>query len=343
MRLRIVLAVARTTFREFWRSPEAVFWTYGFPLIMAVVLGFAFRPGELPPVPVVVVAGEQAESIAASLRQNPRLKVEILPEALGDRALARGHTALLLRVQHGEPVLRADPTRPEAEVARLLVERVLQQARDGPGQVIASEVEDRPGARYIDFLIPGLLGLNLLGAGMWGVGFTLVQMRTQHLLRRLFVTPMRRSEFLIGYLLGRFVLVVPESAAIILFGYVLWGVPLRGNVAALTALVVVGGLAFSGLGCLLATRPRTIEGIAGLMNAFQLPMWLLGGTFFSNEKLEGIVRWAAEVMPLTHLNRGMRDLMLEPGGWSDVMWPLAGLAGFALACFLLALRLFRWT
>ena len=343
MRLRVAMAVARTTFREFWRSPEAVFWTYGFPLIMAVVLGFAFRPGELPPVPVVVIEGEQAEGIAASLRKHPRLAVDVLPEELGDRALARGHCALLLRVEGGEPVLRADPTRPEAEVARLLVERVLRDARDGPGQHIATEVEDRPGARYIDFLIPGLLGLNLLGAGMWGVGFNLVQMRTQHLLRRLFVTPMRRSEFLIGYLLGRFVLVVPESAAIIMFGYVLWGVPLRGNVLALAALVVVGGFAFSGFGCLLATRPRTIEGIAGLMNAFQLPMWLLGGTFFSNEKLEGIVRWAAEAMPLTHLNRGLRDLMLEPGGWSDVALPLAGLSAFALACFLLALRLFRWT
>ncbi len=343
MRLRVVMAMAKTTFREFWRSPEAVFWTYGFPLMMAIVLGFAFRPGELPPVPVAVVAGEQAEAIAATLRHNPRLHVEVLDEAAADRALARGRVALLLRGQGGEPVLRADPTRPEAEVARMLVERALRDARDGPGQPIASEVEDRPGSRYIDFLIPGLLGLNLLGAGMWGVGFNLVQMRTQHLLRRLFVTPMRRSEFLCGYLLGRFVLVVPEAAAIILFGVLLWGVPLRGSLAAVALLVVVGGMAFSGLGCLLATRPRTIEGIAGVMNAAQLPMWLLGGAFFSNERLEGIVRWAAEVMPLTHLNRALRDVMLEPGGLRDVMWPLVGLSAFAVVCFLLALRLFRWT
>ncbi|MEO6595516.1 MAG: ABC transporter permease, partial [Planctomycetota bacterium] len=122
-----------------------------------------------------------------------------------------------------------------------------------------------------------------------------------------------------------------------------WGVPLRGSLLAMLALVVIGGFAFSGLGCLLATRPRTIEGIAGLMNAVQLPMWLLGGTFFSNERLEGVVRWAAEVMPLTHLNRGLRDVMLEPGGFADVLLPLAGLGAFALVCFALAMRMFRWT
>ena len=137
MRLRVTMAIAKTTFREFWRSPEAVFWTYGFPLLMAVVLGFAFRPGELPPVPVVVVEGAEAESVAACLRGSKRLAVEVLPEAAADRALARGHTALLRRLQDGEPVLRADPTRPEAEVARLLVERALREARNGPGQPIA--------------------------------------------------------------------------------------------------------------------------------------------------------------------------------------------------------------
>lgn len=341
MRAGVVFAVARTTFREFWRSPEAVFWTYGFPILMAVVLGFAFQPGTLPPVPVAVVASGDPAAVVAALQRQPRLQVEVLAAADADRALARGRVALLVRVEAAGPVLRADPARPEAEVARLLVERGLRD----PGAVApayASEVEDRPGSRYIDFLIPGLIGLNLLGAGMWGVGFNLVQMRTQNLLRRLAVTPMRRREFLFGYLLGRFVLVVPEALAIVLFGVFVWGVPFRGSWLAASLLVVVAGFAFAGLGCLLASRARTIEGIAGLMNLFQLPMWLLGGTFFDNERMTGVVRWAAEAMPLTHANRALRDVMLEPGTLVDVAWPLLGLAAFAAVCFVLALRLFRW-
>ncbi len=342
MRARVLLAVARTTFREFWRSPEAVFWTYGFPVLMAVVLGFSFQPGELPKVPVAVVAGGDAVALLTTLGQEPRLAVQLLSPADADQALARGRVALLVRLDGASPVLRTDPTRPEAEVARLLVERRLLAGPETTLPTMRNEVEDRPGARYIDFLIPGLIGLNLLGAGMWGVGFNLVQMRTQHLLRRLAVTPMRHREFLAGYLLGRMVLVVPEAVTIVLFGHLVWDVPFRGSLLATALLVAVGAFAFAGLGCLLATRARTIEGIAGLMNLFQLPMWLLGGVFFDVERLTGVVRWAAEAMPLTHINRALRDVMLAPGTLLDVTVPLLGLLGFALACFWLALRWFRW-
>ena len=177
MNARVVMAVARTTFREFWRSPEAVFWTYGFPLVMAIVLGFSFQPKAPPPVPIAVVAGAGADQLAAVLRHNERFEVQVLDAAAADRAVARGKVALLVRGGTAAPVLRADPTRPEAELARLLVERTLRDERDGPGAPLPREDENRPGARYIDFLIPGLIGLNLLGAGMWGVGFNLVQMR----------------------------------------------------------------------------------------------------------------------------------------------------------------------
>lgn len=343
MNWRIVMAVARTTFREFWRSPEAVFWTYGFPLVMAIVLGYSFQPKAPPPVPIAVVQDSGADTLAAALRDNPRFHVETLDADAANRALARGRITLLVRGPDAAPVLRSDPTRPEAELARLLVERTLRDRQQGPGPSLRTEVEDRPGSRYIDFLIPGLIGLNLLGAGLWGVGYNLVQMRTQSLLRRLFVTPMRQGEFLLGFMLGRFVLVLPEAAAIALFGVVLWGVPCRGSLVAWTVLVVVGGFAFSGLGVLLASRPRTTEGIGGLMNACSLPMWVLGGVFFGNEQLTGVVRWAAEVMPLTHLNRALRDVMLEGAGWSAVGIPLACLAAFALLCFGLAMRMFRWT
>lgn len=343
MNWRIVMAVARATFREFWRSPEAVFWTYGFPLVMAIVLGYSFQPKAPPPVPVAVVSGTGADGLAAALRGNRRFVVDELDAAAADRALARGRIALLVRGPDAAPVLRSDPTRPEAELARLLVERTLREARQGPGPALVDEVEDRPGSRYIDFLIPGLIGLNLLGAGLWGVGYNLVQMRTQRLLRRLFVTPMRPGEFLLGFMFGRFVLVLPEAAAIALFGAFVWDVPFRGPLWAFAVLVVVGGFAFSGLGVLLASRPRTTEGIGGLMNACSLPMWVLGGVFFGNEQLTGIVRWAAEVMPLTHLNRALRDVMLEGLGLAAVGIPLACLGAFALVCFLLALRMFRWT
>ena len=344
MKTRAVWAVAKAQFREFWRTPEAVFWTYGFPLVMAVVLGFAFRPSAPKPVPIAVVAAEAAltEPLVERLRRDARLQVEVLDAAAADRALARGRVALSVRGSLSAPVVRADRTRPEAELAGLLVARALRQVANEGDVAIAHEDEDRPGSRYIDFLVPGLIGLNLLGAGMWGFGFNMVQMRTQNLLRRLSVTPLTRGEFLFGYLLGRFVLVIPEAIVIALFGMVLWGVPFRGSWLAFLLVVAVGGFAFAGLGCLLASRARTTEGVAGLMNLCQLPMWMLGGSFFANDTLQGPIRWAAEVMPLTHVNRALRDLMLEPGSLRDVAAPLAGLAAFAALCFAVGARLFRW-
>jgi len=159
----------------------------------------------------------------------------------------------------------------------------------------------------------------------------------------LLVTPLRRSEFLLGFLLSRLLLLVPESAVILLFGVFAWGVPFRGSVAAALLLIVVAAFAFIGLGILVASRARTVEGVTGLMNLCMLPMWLLGGAFFANDRFEGVLHWFAAALPLSQCNAALRDLLLSPAGFGDVIGPLAYLAAFAAACFLLALRWFRWT
>jgi ABC-type multidrug transport system permease subunit len=341
MQRRVLWEVAKTTFREFWRTPEAMFWTYGFPLVMTLVLGFAFKPRPPDPLPVAVVG---APSVLAALTADPRLKAEPMTLAEADMALARGRVAAMVSGSVLEPKLRSDPVRPESELALLLVQRALRAQAD-PETSIRADVqnEDRPGSRYIDFLVPGLLGLNLLGSGMWGIGFQLVTMRTHNLLRRLMVTPMGKAEFLVGFLLSRLLLVVPEVVAIILFGTLVFGVPFRGSVLAVGFLVLLGAMCFTGLGMLVASRAKSIEGVAGLMNLVQIPMWLLGGSFFSNERFQGVLRWCADALPLTQLNRALRDCMLEPVGFGAVWGQLAYLAVFAAVCFCLALRLFRWT
>lgn len=335
-----LMAVARVSFREFWRSPEAVFWTYGFPLLMTVVLGFAFQPKEPDPIRVAVVAGQGAEELGPRLMANPRLLVLTLSEGSADEKLARGMVEAVVRGTAAAPILRADPARPDAELARIHCERALAQ---DAGSAVVFEPEDRPGARYIDFLVPGLIGLNLLGSGLWGVGFQLVQFRSQRLLRRLFVTPLSRGEFLGGFLISRLLLAVPESIVIGLFGIVLFGVPLRGSLLAALCILGAGALAFTGLGVLLASRARTVEGIAGLMNLALLPMWLLGGAFFSNERMTGLLRVLADCMPLSWCNGALRDVMLGEAGLAQVAGPVGLLLLFAAACHAAALRLFRWT
>lgn len=342
MRARVLREVALTTFREFVRTPEALFWTYGFPLIMAVVLGLAFASGRPAPVPVAVTGDARAELVAALARE-PRLVLQELAPAEAGQALARGKVDILVAGTPEAPALRLDPTRSEAEPARLLVERALHRAggRLQPMQIDVQE-ETAPGSRYIDFLIPGLVAMNLLGSGLFGVGFSLVQMRVRKLLRLLIVAPMGRAEFLTAYLLSRLVLVLPESLAIVGFGHLMFGVPCSGGLLALLLLVLLGGCMFLGLGLLVGSRARTLEAVGGLMNALMVPMWLLGGVFFSSERFPEFVQPLIQLLPITHLCDALREVMLEGAGLWDVSGQLAILAGFTLLFFGAALKLFRW-
>jgi len=349
MRFRVLGQIALTTFREFIRTPEAVFWTYGFPVIIAVVLGLAFANKAPVPLPVVVIKAESqsrpgpVQPLTAILAENKRLSVTELPREQAERGFRRGKFVVMLEGSVTEPKMSIDPTRPDAELVRMHVEHVLlHRERDGQDVIQVSSVEV-PGSRYIDFLIPGLIGLNLLGAGMWGVGFNVVRMRDRKLLRRLMVTPMRKVEFLFAFMLSRLLLVIPDAVLITLFGVVAFQVPVLGSLWVILLITLVGGLCFMGLGLLVAARTRTIEGVSGVMNLVMVPMWLLGGSFFSSERFPDAMQWLIRSLPITHINDAMRVVMLEGAGLAEIWGQLLFLLLFSLACLLSAVKLFRWS
>jgi ABC-type multidrug transport system permease subunit len=351
------LTLAR--FREYLREPEAVFWTLVFPLLLTAGLGIAFRnrPAEAPRV-AVVGSSPRADSLAAALAGGDggadsaanhatpgtrTLTVERLDSAAAARALQTGRLALVAQVAGDSVVFRYDDTRPDAGVARLLVDRELRRGREPADPVPAREQRVRePGARYIDFVVPGLLGLNLMGSGIWGVGFSIVDARKRKLLKRLIATPMPRAHYLGSFLLFRLVLLVVEVAVIVGFGMLVFGVPMRGPVALLALVCAVGGMTFAALGLLIASRPRTVEGASGLMNLVMLPMWVASGVFFSARNFPDAVQPFIQALPLTAVNDALRATMLEGAGWSAVAPELAILAAWMIGCFVLALRLFRW-
>lgn len=199
-----------------------------------------------------------------------------------------------------------------------------------------------PGARYVDYLFPGLLGLNVAATGLWAIGFAVVEERQGHLLRRLLATPMRRSAYLLSFVLSRLLFLVLELAVLLAFGAWVLGIPLRGSVAALVVLALAGALAFAGLGLLVASRARTLEGISGLTNLVMMPLWLGCGVFFSHERFPEPVRPWLAALPLTPLNDGLRAILLAGEGPLALAGPLACLAAWGSAGFLGALALFRW-
>src|SRR6266545_4838797 len=323
--------LALSRMREFWREPEAVFWVFGFPIVLAFALGLAFRntgPGKLQ----VGVAGGPGDSALAAT----------LDTATARLRLRTGRIALLV-IPGDSIVYRYDSTRTESGLARLEVDDVLQRAR-GRKDFVAVH-DDRvvaPGSRYIDFLIPGLLGMNLLGSGIWGVGFSVVQARQRKLLKRYMATPMRRSHYLLSFILSRLVFLIVEVVALVGFGWLLFGVAVRGSFAALAGITVLGSFSFAGLGLLVASQAKTIEGVSGLMNLVMLPMWILSGTFFSYSRFPDAMIPFVKALPLTALNDALRAVMIDGAAVTTLGAPLAIVVAWGAVSFVIALKIFRW-
>ncbi len=346
MRDHPLVQLTLTRMREFYREPEAVFWVFGFPIVLAFALGIAFRntgPGELR-VGVVRTGGGGAtgSALAATLDASPTLTAAAYAPAEGWRRLRAGRIALLV-VPGDTLVYRYDSTRTESRLARLEVDAVLQRAGGRADRVaVRDERVTEPGSRYIDFLIPGLLGMNLMGSGLWGVGFSVVQARNKKLLKRFMATPMRRGHYLLSFILSRLAFLVLEIAALVGFGWLMFDVGVRGSIAALAGITVLGSLSFSGLGLLVASRARTIEAVSGLMNLVMLPMWMLSGTFFSYARFPDAMQPFVKALPLTAVNDALRAVMIDGAAVASLGAPLAVVVAWGVVSFAIALRIFRW-
>ena len=329
--------------RGFFREPSAVFWTFAFPVLLTIALGIAFRSRPPEPVRTAVEAGPGAEAVRATLAAGRDVTADVMAEGDARAALRTGRVSIVV-VPGAPPTYRYDPTRPESRLARAVVDDLLQRAA---GRADALPVADQrltePGARYVDFLVPGLVGMNIMSAGMWGIGWVIVEDRQKKLLRRMVATPMRRSEYLLSFVIVRVLFLLLEVPVLVGFGVVAFGVPLRGSLAALGAVSVLGALAFAGLGLLVASRAKNTQTASGLMNLVMMPMFVLSGVFFSVENFPGAFQPLVRVLPLTALNDGLRAVMNEGAGLV-ALWPkLALLLAVSLLSFASALKLFRWS
>lgn len=338
------LTLAR--FREQLRQPEVLFWVFAFPILLAVALGLAFRNRPPDTVRVAVEAAsasdESAADVAARLVAAGGFAVDVVtPEEAAER-LRTGKAALVI-VPGDAVVYRYDPARSESRLARLVTDDALQRSL-GRQDVSPSRdvVITERGARYIDFLIPGLLGLNLMSTGMWGLGYAVVDARRRKLMKRLMASPMRRSQYLLSYILARLVLLAPEVVLLVGFGALAFGVPVRGSVLELATVVLVGAMCFAGMGLLTASRAQTVEAVSGLMNLVMLPMWVLSGVFFSPANFPAAMQPFVAALPLTALNEALRGVMLEAAPLPALAAPLGICVLWGVASFGLALRFFRW-
>lgn len=351
-----------TRLRDFYRQPARIFWVYGFPTVLAVVLGSAFQNRPPAPIQVDLIAGAGSSWVKAALEAHnasleraraaghPRMDVPAVlfdeeTEADATRRLKTGKTPLVVEPTGSEScTYRYDPTRPEAAAARQTVDDILQRARDRQDPVkTENDYVTELGSRYVDFLIPGLIAVNTMGGGMWGIGFLVVNLRIGKLLKRFVATPMPRRDFLLSLLGARLTFLIPDLTVLLLLGTLAFQMPIRGNLGLVVLVDVIGALAFAGLGLLIACRTTTTEAVSGLMNLVMLPQWLLSGVFFSSERFGHAAQPFIQALPLTQVASSLRRVILEGAGFLDVAPSLAILTTWALITFALALRFFRWT
>ena len=332
-------------FLEFWREPEAVFWVFIFPILLAAGLGIAFRQRPPEVVKVGVLASEtHAGVVSDAIARDKRLEVVPLDDSAGMHALRTGRIALFVVPRAGRTVeYRYDDTRPDAQNARLLVDDAIQRAA---GRQDAATVRERhvrePGARYIDFVIPGLLAMNLMGSGIWGVGFTIVEARRKKLLKRLVATPMSRAQYLASFILARLAMLVLEVGGLLGFGVWVFGVPMRGSASTLVLVTLISALAFSAIGLLVASRVRTMEGASGLMNLVMLPMWIFSGVFFSASNFPNAAQPFIQALPLTAAADALRATLIEGASLGTLGGEIGILGAWLVVAFSGALAMFRW-
>jgi ABC-type multidrug transport system permease subunit len=329
-------------FREFIREPEAVFWTFIFPILLAAGLGIAFRQRGPDKISIGVIG---TSSVSDALRKDSTLIVKTLDDSTGARALRTGKIALLVVPTSKPDTVRYvyDRGRSDAMTARVVVDRAVQMAAGRADPVRATDTYiTEKGSRYIDFLIPGLLGMNLMGSSIWGLGFAIVTARSKKLLKRLMATPMSRVQYLFSFLASRLVFLILEVVTLLGFGNLAFGVPLRGSLGTLLLICFLGALSFGGLGLLSASRARTTEAVSGIMNFIMLPMWIFSGVFFSSDNFPGMVQPFIKLLPLTALNDALRANMLEGASLASVSPQLLIILTWGVVTFLAALKLFRW-
>ncbi|MFC0048177.1 ABC transporter permease [Rheinheimera tilapiae] len=331
---RRFIAVLKARNLEFWRDRAALGWNLLFPFLL--VAGFAFVFSGEPKAEYKV--GVLQQSTVLDTAQHPLLTtrfVEFVPyqaEALARQRLAHHQIDLVLDLTANRYVVNPDSAK------GYLVEKILLQQWPGATR---EEVTGQA-IRYVDFVLPGILGMNMMFSCLFGVGYVLVRYRKNSVLKRLQATPLTALEFVGAQVVSRLAIVLAIAGVVFVSCQQLFGLMMLGSYALLLLVAALGALSMIALALLIASRLQSEELTGGLLNMTSWPMMILSGVWFSLEGAPQAVQWFAQLFPLTHLVSAARAVMLDGAGFADVSVQLGVMAAMSLVFLAAAAALFRW-
>lgn len=340
----------KVRWREFRREPSAFFWVMFMPILWMLGLGFAFSD----PKPEVYSVGWQQtasgelsameEKIAAIIMEHPQLKVKTGTRDQLNSWLRVGEISLIFEATPSNVLAyRFDPANPEAARGREFLDNTIQVGFGRTNPVTGTiDVVKSKGNRYVDFLIPGLLGLSIMSTSLFGVGMTIVSNRKENLLKRYVSTPMPGSDFIYSHIVGRMIALFVELTSILVAGWLVFNFAIYGNFLSFVFVAIMGAAAFTSIALLCGSRTRNIPFLAGLANLIMISMTMVGGVFFSNAAFPDWMRSIVRYLPITALIDSLRKIALEGQTLSQLTFEMGILAAFTVVCAVLANRMFKW-
>jgi ABC-type multidrug transport system permease subunit len=355
-------------FREFYREPGILFWAFVFPIAMAWGLGIAFthKPEQKRDIALIQQLNNPDTSFSKILKLYSKPEFSKKDNTLrfvirtgtkktgftifrfipvnwskASKMLKQGSIVIILEEKDGKLNYNYDPYNTDAQLTYMQLSSLIKN-----GNANVDEAEIKPitqfGSRYIDFLIPGLIAMNLMMSTMWGISYTLIETRSKKLLRRMVATPMRKSSFLMAQIIARFVLNLIEATIVFTFAYYYFGITISGSYLALAIIYLMGMLCFSGISILVSSRTSNTYIGNGLINAVVMPMMLLSGIFFSYHNFPDAVVPYIQALPLTMFADAMRAIFIEGAGFADVWIQTFVLGVIGLSTFIVGLKIYKW-
>jgi ABC-2 type transport system permease protein len=336
---RRILAILWARNREFYRDRAGLGWNIVMPLLM--VVGFAFIFGGGPEDLLKVGVLSPRESLAHT--HSPFLAtqhVQFIPVADLKSAVTKveRHQLDLLIDLRGEPRYWINLHSAKGYLA----EQLLKAAYGNTGPLPKRETVTGRALRYVDWVVPGVLAMNIMFSSLWGVGWVIVRYRKNGVLRRLRATPLSAFEFLTAQVLSRLAVVLAASALVYAGADLLLDFVMRGSYLALFLVYLAGALCLVSLGLIIASRLRSEELADGVLNLIAWPMTLLSGVWFSMEGASPAAQMLSRFLPLTYLVDAARRVMIDGAGVAQVLPDIALLTAMGLGLLLVAARLFRW-